>query len=727
MQALWSRAGQAHRCGCRACDTVVSTLGRRVTTAARPRKVTFADIFTACYSSVFASAAIVDAVRKEDRRQELDRQLEETRRELAQLKLRNLERTQAMDGIDSAQDEVSLRQMNHIWDSIKDIYANRPFMKEIYKPATIRVDEFLNRVHTEQYECPDEATMDALRRTDYEHLEKVIIREEADQRIRHRRPLNSTQLHNAGRTLVHLTQQLLKRADACDKSNAPSPSFDEALELANRSPSCRYLVESNPERVRRNRINLNKRLRETVGSTLNIKEKVGRICYNLLVSAYPADMHTYNTLIVAFDKHGYKYLSEPVVNSYYYYRRLKPTPSTFVAILNHYKNSGNHGRFLRSLACLAGLDAETGAKLRRRLADGGDHHSNGHKKTQTQTQTWTQTGDYFWEHAPLDKPLIEAAIQGLLHMKLFDQAAIFFVSCMKAKIVLSTHVIRQLFDECIVALDWKSAVRIIQGFADCAKTWPSMLLGRDQDTSYLIGRVRVLLDLAGLQNSGDQVPKSALDNLSISARGFSRFLDDLALADSTSRLDLQDSNAEVYDLADDLVSASERRVLQIEALWKEQDLVAKTTRSIESKLLYPDFSPAFRRSLALHVGNTAAKDTVGLSEDIMRTLAQLPFSNRVERGIAECVSLQNATNAYSASDTVEEKIKASRQTMPQPQDDKELGVLLRDEPDMLVTRKAAVKRVNAAESKPSNERPIRLSTWPVADGQVGYLERASFG
>ncbi|KAF5665490.1 hypothetical protein FHETE_6602 [Fusarium heterosporum] len=727
MQALWSRAGQAHRCGCRACDTVVSTLGRRVTTAARPRKVTFADIFTACYSSVFASAAIVDAVRKEDRRQELDRQLEETRRELAQLKLRNLERTQAITGIDPAQDEVSLRQMNHIWDSIKDIYANRPFMKEIYKPATIRVDEFLNRVHTEQYECPDEATMDALRRTDYEHLEKVIIHEEADQRIRHRRPLNTTQLHNAGRTLVHLTQQLLKRADACDKSNAPSPSFDEALELANRSPSCRYLVESNPERVRRNRINLNKRLRETVSSTLSIKEKVGRICYNLLVSAYPADMHTYNTLIVAFDKHGYKYLSEPVVNSYYYYRRLKPTPSTFVAILNHYKNSGNHGRFLRSLACLAGLDAETGAKLRRRLADGSDHHSNGHKKTQTQTQTWTQTGDYFWEHAPLDKPLIEAAIQGLLHMKLFDQAAIFFVSCMKAKIVLSTHVIRQLFDECIVALDWKSAVRIIQGFTDCAKTWPSMLLGRDQDTSYLIGRVRVLLDLAGLQNSGDEVPNSTLDNLCISARGFSRFLSDLAMADSTSRLDLQDSNAEIHDSAADVVNSLERRLLQIEALWKEQDLVAKTTRSIESKLLYPDFSPAFRRSLALHVGNAAVKDTVELSEDIMGTLARVPLSKRVERGIAECVSFQNATNAYSTSDTVEEKIKASRQTMPQPQDDKELGVLLRDEPDMLVTRKAAVKRVNAAESKPSNERPIRLSTWPVADGQVEYLERASFG
>ncbi|KAH6950540.1 hypothetical protein DER45DRAFT_578158 [Fusarium avenaceum] len=728
MQALWSRAGQAHRCGCRACETVVGTIGRRVTTAARPRKVTFADIFTACYSSMFATAAIVDAVRKEDRRQELDRQLEETRRDLAQLKLRNLERSQTMTGIDPAQDEVSLRQMNYVWDSIKELYANRPFMKEIYKPATIRVDEFLNRVHTDQYECPDQATMDALRRTDYEHLEKVIIREEADRRIRHRRPLNTQQLHNAGRTLSHLTQQLLKRADAWDKSNTPSPSFDEAMELAHSSPSYKYLVESDPERVRKNRIDLNQRLREVVSSPLSLKEKVGRVCYNLLVSAYPADMHTYNTLIVAFDKQGYKYLTEPVVNSYYYYRRLRPTPSTFVAILNHYKTSGNYGRFLRSLACLAGIDAETGAKIRRRLADDGDPSRNGRNKTQIQTRSWTQTGDYFWEHAPLEKPLIEAAIRGLLHMKLFDQAAMFFVSCMKAKIVLSTHVIRQLFDECIVALDWRSAVRLIQGFTDCAKTWPSMLLGRDQDTPYLIGRVRVLLDLAGLQGSSDEVSKSALDNLSISRDGFNRFLSHLAMADSTSQLNLQDSRVMADDTTTaDLASAPERRLLQIEALWKEQDLVGKTTRSIESKLLYPDFSSAFRRSMALHIGSTAARDTVGLNEEIMNTFSQLPLSTQVEKGIAECKSFQNSANAHSVSNTVEEKIKASRQTLPKPQAGEELEVFLRDEPEVPVTRKAAVKQVNAAERKPSNARPMRLRTWPVADRQVGYLERASLG
>ncbi|KAF4448304.1 hypothetical protein F53441_8279 [Fusarium austroafricanum] len=727
MQALWSRAGQAHRCGCRACESFVSSLSRRVTTAARPRKVTFADIFTACYSSMFATAAIVDAVRKEDRRQELDRQLEETRRELAQLKLRNIEATQTMNGVDLAENEVSILQMDQLWDAIKSLYTNRPYMKEIYKPATIRIDEFLNRVHTEEYECPDEATMGSLRRTDYDRLEQAIMREEMDDSIRHRRPLNSNQLRNAGCTLNHLIQQLLKRADHHDNSNSPSPSFDEAVQLANDKSSFRYLVETDPERVRRNRIDLNSRLREVVSSPLSLKEKVGRICYNLLVSAYPADMHTYNTLIVAFDKHGYKYLSEPVVNSFYYYRRLSPTPSTFVAILNHYKNSGNHGRFLRSLASLAGLDGETGAKLRRRIADETAPSPRNHHKGNV--QTWTQTGDYFWEHAPLDKLLIEAAIQGLLHMKLFDQAAEFFVSCMKAKVVLSTHVIRQLFDECIVALDWRSAVRLIQGFTDCPKMWPTMLLGRDQDTSYLIRRLRVLLDLAGLRGVNDEVPKSTLDNLSISSDRFRQFLSDLATADSTSQIDIQDSVAKAQNSASDLICSSKRRLLQMEALWKEQDMVRKTTRSIESKILYPEFSLAFRQSMAFHIGNATADQTVELNGEIMEVLSQLPLSEQVERGTAECKSLQKSSDAHDEGRIIVEQMKESRRTISEVQAEEEVEKFLRDEElDLVSAQKAiTVKRMNATERKPLRARSMRLSPWPVAEQQVEYLERASFG
>ncbi|KAJ4309373.1 hypothetical protein N0V84_011536 [Fusarium piperis] len=709
MQTLWSRAGQAHRCGCRVCETAVSALGRRVTTASRPRKVAFAEIFTACYSSMFAAAAVVDAVKKEDRRQELDRNLDKTRRELAELQmLRTLETKRITAQLAVETEEVNLNQMDTLWKALKDIYTNRPYMKEIDKPVTIRVSEFLNRLQADHYQCPDEATMLALRQTDYERLEQAIKDEEIDQSLPHRTALNQKHLHNESRTIAHLVIQLLDRAAAYDKSASSTPSFYEARHMANEGVS--YTFDSiDPARARRNRITLNRRLREVIDSpNLRLKEKVGRVCYNLLVSAYPADMHTYNTLIVGFDKQGYKFLSEALVNSFFYYRRLQPTPSTFVAILNHYKNSQNHGRFLRALACLTGLDTQTGAKLgRRHVTD-----TLPTKAQKARDRTSTQTGEWIWEHAPLDKPLIEAVIGGLLHFKLFDQAALFFVSCMKANVVLGTNTIKQLFDECILALDWRSAVRLIQGFTNCPNTWQSMLMNRDESTTYLISRLRVLLDLIGLTASGGQVSKSALDNLSISTQGFRRFLDALAKVDSTSQLQLQSSTTQ-------LVHSSESRLLQIEALWKEQAFVRNTTRSIESKLLYPDFSPRFRKSMALHIGNTAAEQTSKLNEELIGVLSQLSISKHVLEALMVCEGFQG--------NTPDERVKRQRKTTMK-QTKKQAKAWFRQEEAAVVLPEPMTMSAGRISRMPIQlrARPRRLITWPVPDQRPAYLEQGQW-
>ncbi|KAF5022379.1 hypothetical protein F66182_5580 [Fusarium sp. NRRL 66182] len=758
MQSLWSRAGQAHRCGCRACETVVSTLGRRVTTAARPRKVTFAEIFTACYSSMFATAAVVDAVRKEDRRQELDRQLKETQRELTDLQLlRTLETNRVMADIDPTQDEettrkmgqrdemwqtleniyrdsvrlginppraigMTPRQIEHLWQSLKDIYANRLYMKEIHKPANIRVSEFLDRLQADHYECLPEATMKDFRQTNYQRLENAIICEETDQSIPHRPPLKPQHLRNDQRTVAHLVKQLLQRAGAHDKSKSPSPSFDEALQLVNNWPS--FTFESiDPERMIKNRVDLNRRLREVVDSDLNLKEKVGRVCHNLLVSAYPADMHTYNTLIVAFDKHGYKYLSESLVNSFFYYRLLMPTPSTFVAILNHYKNSQNHGRFLRAIACITGLDADTGAKVGRRHVDDDALVRDRRYKTRT---ACTLTGDWVWQHAPLNKSLVEAIFDGLLHFKLFEQAASFFVSCIEVRVVLSSRVIREVLDECILALDWKAAVRLVKGFTENPRTWAAMFLNLSNDvTSFLIKRVYVLLDLAGLQGSDEQLSESVLENLSISSDGFQQFLNVLARIDRTSQLELQGSNTETRSLTVDHINSAKSRLLQIEAFWREHTFVRKMTRSIESKLLYPDFSPQFRRSMALHIGNTAMKQTIDLNGEIMDVLTQLPLSKQVEESVEKCQSFHEAASAMRES-SVGEEFEETRQGVPEEQDEREAQAWFQKEQSETVKLSApdvvATERIGQ-ESGRLRARPIRLIAWPVPDEQAPYQEQ----
>ncbi|KAI1327656.1 hypothetical protein F5Y16DRAFT_190070 [Xylariaceae sp. FL0255] len=78
MLALWSRTLQApsSSCRCRICHSANNALVRRSTTTAPTRKFTVADVFTACYTTILGTAAIIDAQRKDARRKELDHQLE---------------------------------------------------------------------------------------------------------------------------------------------------------------------------------------------------------------------------------------------------------------------------------------------------------------------------------------------------------------------------------------------------------------------------------------------------------------------------------------------------------------------------------------------------------------------------------------------------------------------------------------------------------------------------
>ncbi|KPM34115.1 hypothetical protein AK830_g12457 [Neonectria ditissima] len=631
MQSLWSRAGQAHRYGCRICDT---TVGRRVTTAAtRQRKPTLAEVFTACYSSVFATAAVVDAIRKEDQRQELDRQLDEARRDLAAAQLlRSQETSRVTELLLPNQGALTDNQNYALWNCLRENHINRPYMKEIKQPASLRVSELLSQLQRDLHHTPDEATMQALRQTDYERLERNIISEETDPSVSERTVQNRRQLHHDGRTIVHMVRQLLKRAclAADGNSSDPSPSFYEAEKLANRYTQTFTFSYMDHKRAMETRCILNRRLREIVSSsTLGIKEMVGRVCYNLLVTPYPPDIHTYNTLIVAFDKTGRHLFAEAFVDSFLHKRRIKPTPTTLIAILHHYTDSGKSPRAIYSIARLVGLDDEASFKLGRRHVEDIE---------QWQMAYWlpgwnkTQRHDWVYQHTPLSVPLVEAIINTLLRFSLYDFAAKVFVTCMNVNVPLGTRTIRQLFDETILALDWRAAVRLVRGFTDrqgAQHEFPPMLFG--QNDSYLISRIRVLVDICGLS---PPIPsKATLDNLNISYKNFSRFkqaLEALTQADDTSKLDTGRAK-EASGISErseaERAEESKHRILQIESMWREQALVHSHVTSIKSKLLYPDFSLEFRISMAVHIGEAATQLCIQINNEFLQI-----FSKRLEEG-----------------------------------------------------------------------------------------------
>ena len=112
--------------------------------------------------------------------------------------------------------------MDALWRSLKAIYSNRPFMKEIDKPATIRVSELVSSLKTNYYGCPGEASMRAVRQVDYERLERAILAEETNKSILSRDSRNRIQLFNESSSIEHLVQQLLRRAEILDQGSSPS-------------------------------------------------------------------------------------------------------------------------------------------------------------------------------------------------------------------------------------------------------------------------------------------------------------------------------------------------------------------------------------------------------------------------------------------------------------------------------------------------------------------------
>ncbi|KAL9480752.1 hypothetical protein ACSS6W_005538 [Trichoderma asperelloides] len=687
MQTILSRAGTAPRSGCKACSNAIDTLGRRATSARR--KPTFTELFTACYSSVFATAALVDAVRKDDRRKELDRQIEEVRKEIADLQ----DSRKPTSSGDSETPELSLRQMDILWRSLKDIYSNRPYMKEIHQPATIGPSDLVESLKHEHYGCRNSP-----KKIDYDRLERAIMREECEKGKYYREPRNQTQLLRESLGTEHLVQKLLDRTDFLPEDQS-GPSLQKARSLLEKGTlGLGFTFRSiDSTRAQENTIQLNKRLRSLVASSnLNMKEKVGRICYNLLVSPHPPDIHTYNTLIVAFNKSGHHAFAEALVASFFQYRLLQPTPSTFVAILNHYKCTNNHGKFLRALACITGLDNRTGAKVRRR------HVSD--IKISPALLPWasdsrrrTLTGDWIWDHLPLSQPLVEEIIGGLLHFKLFDQAAAFFLSCMQSGVNISLDTVKCFLDECINALDWRAATRLTGTLARSETILQRLLrAGNGEGTTYIASRIRVLLDICGLGAADRPPSKSLLVSLKVSGPSFAKFLNTLSQEERSS----QEPSAYNRD-----ISRSKSRVLQLESLWKEYEFVRKTTISIESKLLYPEFSTGFRASMALQISQAA----LGRSAELNREFSEL----------AECMkssALNVFRDSHASPETTspfEEDSPLKRESLARCEDAAHLK-----EPEILGYEKAVEPRIT--EPRPKQ----MLLAWSTClPGERGVFQR----
>ena len=569
---------------------------------------------------MFATAAVVDAFRKEERRNELDRQLEEARRELAELKATN----SSYDASDhlGAGEELTARQMDKMWTAMKQLYANRPAYDLVYSPPTHTASDFITELKAQQYGCLDRAALEATLVTDYNRLEQQILTEEMDSSLPQRTAKLEVHMERDSERIQRIVRRLMFRTHIMTGGTDKDPPSRAVLELkdltAKGYPYYKF-PDDDPQDAHENTLTLNQNIRASMESKdLTLREKINRICFDLLVSKYPPDIHTHNTLIVAFNKAGHHELAEAMVHSFIRERFLKPSPTTWAAILNHYKCKHNYGSFMQAIASICGSDGVSGGKMGRRHVEDVEKNPRFLKAWAKDNLSRTQIGDWIWEHVPLNRTLLETMFNGLLHFKMFKEASNFFFACLSADILLNKQCVRALFDHCLAALDLQAMGRLLSGMSKPV-LWQRMIESLDDETNLYIGRKLLsITNLCGVVRDAEPEDGVRLTSCPLPAQCASLFeFVDQALAPlSKGRTDSLTLNKPEKDCWE----PSKTRLLQLEGLWRDYVKIRKTTATIEHRLLKPG-RVVLRASLLEHIASSALLNSQRLSGEIESILA----------------------------------------------------------------------------------------------------------
>ncbi|GAP88640.1 putative pentatricopeptide repeat domain-containing protein [Rosellinia necatrix] len=387
MQTLWSRAARTQSpCHRRICSHSVNTLVRRSTTGASRRKPTVTDVFTACYTTILGTATIIDARQKNERRQELDRELDRARASLKQTVAGHPQGH--TDGDDPALgggasptrhrpadagcgegnelDRELVRELKFLFVDTKnfDDLGHRPLGTEMYfkRPLPTYIKgkrgyESVRPLASELMAMCNMAYRPLARRSwmeeqlDWMDIEVAIAAEEQDPETVTRDARSSHELAETTGAVIDLVDELVRRTDTHssvrpqDDTQAPDPVGDEIfweLEDLRRGqgfPSYQF-ASTDPQYSTHIWTLLHDAIRRIFNQAATSREIVGRICYNLLTAGVPPTIHTYNILIAGFNRIQRPDLAQAVIDSYLDRTRWPATAQTVICLLNHYRGPG---------------------------------------------------------------------------------------------------------------------------------------------------------------------------------------------------------------------------------------------------------------------------------------------------------------------------------------------------------------------------------------------------
>ncbi|XXG97406.1 i-AAA protease yme1 [Hypoxylon texense] len=430
---------------------------RRSTTAAPRRKVSAADIFTACYTTILGTATVIDAHRKEARKKELDEKLEKARAALCSLGVQ--ESAEQQDGGGSRPDAVVVPERRP-----RDPNRTRSATPNFPLRELGALSEITRR--------PPPPTSWMETQLEWAHIEAAIATEEQDPGYTLREPKSASQLHRTTAVVVELVNRLLQRSASCESTRRQDGEVDEQsirreciawaeLEGILQSPNypSYHLPFIEPDDTAWTRSLLGNSIRRIFNQAASSKETVAKICYNILASSAPPTIHTYNTLIAGFNRIERPDLAQMVVDSYIHDTAWPATQQTIVCLLSHYRGT-NQVNGIRDVISRMRGTKDTGLHFRIISKDA------------IYSSDWLEWAEKdcasrkhaFVERARRNGEIFDNIIKSWLHCGEVGNASMTLIACLRNGYSVTAQTLQKLFAACLATADFAAAWRLVKGF-----------------------------------------------------------------------------------------------------------------------------------------------------------------------------------------------------------------------------------------------------------------------
>lgn len=410
MQVLWSRAAQASSsCRCSSCLHAATTLARRTTTAASKRRLKISDVFTACYSTILATAAFADAKVKEDRRKEWDRLIEEAKNPSKGKKKgrRDTEEepgpgindwdVQKPHGVPIEATEVPVAIFKPVRDLSNSIY--KPHVDDALDswglPPRTPIPPLAHPLEGVDFWLKDSTAARILARDVDSAYEPGLdqdgqwIDEYFDPDLWNREPKKPLHLEKIEDMVASLVSKILQESNVFSMHIADKPPEiqPQMAEMAQRFVDLN-IGESRWPQYKYDDIEVVESQRKELHQTLwalcfaasngqaNLNVTITKMCYNLLVSTAPPSITTYNILLDEFMKMRQFNLAQIIVDSFLNDSRLKPNKRTMRLFLDYHRARSDPKGFYNILQRMRGTEGDMRI-CRRHVFDLGNYHVEG--------------------------------------------------------------------------------------------------------------------------------------------------------------------------------------------------------------------------------------------------------------------------------------------------------------------------------------------------------------